>query len=128
MPLTLTRSGVGKVRKRALSSATSVEAATDADADTDAETHAEAEAAEADGRGPDERTGVAEAGGDDSGAEREVQSGRPVDLGLGGGEERFAEAERHRAGDDGELQVEQVGDRRHCPADQPAGPLHDVGR
>ena len=36
--------------------------------------------------------------------------------------------ERHRAGDDGQPQVEQVGHRRHGPADQPAGARSiDVG-
>ena len=43
--------------------------------------------------------------------------------GLGGGEEVVAEAERDRAGDDREAQVEQGGDRRDRPADQPAGAL-----
>ena len=46
-----------------------------------------------------------------------------VELGLRGVEEDVAVAEGDRAGDDREAQVEQVDDRRHGPADQPAGPL-----
>ena len=45
---------------------------------------------------------------------------RAVELGLGGGEEGLAEAERHRAGDDGQPQVEQRAPSRHRPADEPA--------
>ena len=55
-----------------------------------------------------------------------------VELGLRGGEEAVAEAQRHRAGHDGQAQVEQVGDRCHGPAHQRArAPAHasvGVGR
>ena len=69
----------------------------------------------------DERAVVAEPAGHDPGARGEVDAGRAVELGLRGGEEAVAEAEGHRAGDHRQAQVEQVGHRRHRPADQRPG-------
>ena len=68
----------------------------------------------------------AEPGRDDAGRAGEVEAGPQAQLRLGGGEERRAVAEGDRAGHAGQPQVEQVGDRRHRPADQPAGPLDDL--
>ena len=60
-------------------------------------------------------------------APAEDEPGRAVELGLGRREERRAEAEGDRAGDDRQPEVEQVGHRRHGPAHQPAGALDHLG-
>src|SRR5205085_5944847 len=78
----------------------------------------------ADGRRPDERSVLAEPDGQDAGPSREVQAGAGVELGLGGGEERLAESEGHRAPDDRQPEVEEVGDRRHRPPHEHAGASH----
>src|SRR5581483_9572377 len=58
-------------------------------------------------RGGADQWGVgAEPGRPDAGAPGEVEPGPGVDLGLGGGEERVAESERHGAGHDGQAEVE----------------------
>ena len=77
--------------------------------------------AEGDGGGADERAVGAERAGDDAGAARELDAAARVDLGLRGGEERRAEAERDRTGDDREIEVEQVGDARDRAPDERAG-------
>ena len=48
---------------------------------------------------------------------------RLVELRLRGGEEDLAEAERHRAGDHGEAEVEQHAHVGHRATDEPARPL-----
>ena len=53
----------------------------------------------------------------------EVEAGPGVDLGLGGGEERRAEAEGHRSGHHRQPEVEQIGHRGHGPADECARPM-----
>ena len=76
---------------------------------------------ERDGGGADEGAVGAEGAGDDARAARELEAAARVDLGLRGGEERLAEAERDRTRDDREVEVEQVRDRsrprgrRACP-------------
>ena len=74
---------------------------------------------EADGGGADERAVGAEAGRDDAGAARRTRGGRARSSSAwAAAKNGVAEAEGHRAGDDREPQVEQVGHRRHRPADQ----------
>ena len=46
-------------------------------------------------------------------AANELDSRVTVDFGLGGTKERFTEAERYRAADDGETKIEQSRHRRH---------------
>ena len=77
---------------------------------------------------PIERAVGAERAGDDARAAREVEAAARVDLGLRGGEERLAEAERDRAADDREREVEQVRDRRDRAADERAGARAHLGR
>ena len=84
--------------------------------------------AQGDGGGADQRAVGAERAGHDACPARELDAAARVDLGLRGGEERRAEAERDRAGDDREVEVEQVGDARDRAADERAGARDDVGR
>ena len=81
--------------------------------------------AEGDGGGADERAVGAERAGHDAGAARELDAAARVDLGLRGCEERLAEAERDRTGDDREVEVEEVGDTRDAAPDERAGARHD---
>ena len=55
-------------------------------------------------------------------------SGPVVELGVGGGEERWAEPERHRPTDHHELDVEEAHHRGHGPARPAARAGHDLGR
>ena len=83
--------------------------------------------AQADTGGADQGATVSEPARDHPGTPRELQAARPVHLGLGRGEERIAEPERHRSAHDGERQVEEVDHRRQGPADQHPGARHDDG-
>ncbi len=95
-----------------------------------------ADAPEADGGGTDQRPVHPQGSRSDARPDREAQPGSIVQLGLGGSKERDPIAEGNRAGDQGEPQVEEIGDRRHRPADQaagaappsPAGPRPPAGR
>ena len=86
--------------------------------------------AEPHGGSTDQRTVGAEFGRCDDRALRVLQIGHPVDLDLGSREERVAESQGDRAGDHGELQIEQIGKRTDGSADEPAGPdaFRFVGR
>ena len=70
----------------------------------------------------DQRTVGAEFGRCDDRALRVLQIGHPVDLDLGSSEERVTEPQGDRTGDDGELQIEQIGNRTDGSADEPASP------
>ena len=86
--------------------------------------------AEPHGGSTDQRTVGAEFGRCDDRALRVLQIGHPVDLDLGSREERVTESQGDRAGDHGELQIEQIGKRTDGSADEPAGPdaFRFVGR
>src|SRR4051812_47375911 len=62
----------------------------------------------------------------DPSAATERQLGMLVECFLGRIEEGRAEAERNRSTDDGEIEIEQVADRRDGLADEPTGALHDL--
>src|SRR5262245_15793366 len=91
-----------------------------------AEAEVEPEAPPADGGRADQRPSVAQPRRQDAGAAGELDPGPRVQLGLGRVEEGGAVAEGHRAGNDREPQVEQVGHRGHRPADQRSDAPADV--
>ncbi len=83
---------------------------------------------EGDAGGADQGAVRAERGGNDPRAAREVEPARSIELSLRGREERFAEAERDRARDDREGEVEEVGDGRDRAADERARSFAHCGR